>query len=276
MAFKKFSQYTEEKNGVFFTLPNDGDFADVVFLYQSPDDAMIADVHYLSTPNYKGYAHCLEQGCPACSYPTKDGRGIRKDEKLFIPLYNHTKGKIEFWERGPRFMQQVLEPSVFRNYPNPSEYVFRITRHGAAFDTNTRYDVRALSRNTAYPFEKICADFGLSFPDSYSQVCKEMTVQEMSNALNTVGSGSGELGEYDFTPRPRVSAPLDNVPPAPDYTVSTPDYNPVPEAAPGSIPGVDLPEMDISPIGDTQPVPEPITGSEAPDDSSDSLDDVSF
>ena len=50
MAFKSFNQYQEDKNGEFFVLPNDKDYADVIFLYRSAADVLIAEgVHYLST-----------------------------------------------------------------------------------------------------------------------------------------------------------------------------------------------------------------------------------
>ena len=80
MAFKKMTEYNEEKFGNFFRLVNDGDFADVVFLYRSTHDVLVADVHYVKTPDYSGYVQCLERGCPACS------EGIRIQSKLFIPM----------------------------------------------------------------------------------------------------------------------------------------------------------------------------------------------
>ena len=48
MAFKSFNQYQEDKNGEFFVLPNDKDWADVIFLYRSINDPLIATVHWLS------------------------------------------------------------------------------------------------------------------------------------------------------------------------------------------------------------------------------------
>lgn len=286
MAFKSFSQYTEEKQGAFFVLPNDGDFADVVFLYRNEHEAVVADVHYLSTPTYSGNVHCTcTPTCPACRYPTKNNNGIRKDTKAFIPLYNASKGKVEFWDRSTRFLSQVIEPVVFRNYPNPSEYVFRITRHGAAGDPNTRYEVRVVNRNTSYPYDKIMSDFGITFPEAYEQVVKSVSEAEMAAMLNSdAASSPSNLSEYQFTPRPRTTSVMDELPEGPDFTVPTPEYNPIPEPAPmmnESAPFVadanSIPEAPADvPVGVDDLDVSNAPAVESSDDSADALDDVAF
>lgn len=246
MAFKKLNEYVEEKQGVFFTLPNDNDFADVIFLYQSTDDVLVADVHYISSKNFNGYAHCLGDNCPACNYPTKSGRGIRKQSEIFIPLYNITKRKIEFWDRTPRF-EAVLHESVFKNYPNPSEYVFRVTRHGQPRDPSTRYEVRAINRNADYPYSQILADFNITLPDSYSLACKELTYDEMNGYLSS--DAPSDLPDYGYVPVPRGSA--SSVPSASDIEVSvpTPEYSTPPSDLP-PIPSDDLPPFSVNPAVD--------------------------
>ena len=181
MGFKSLSQYQEDKNGDFFVLPNDNDYADVVFLYRSVEDVLVADVHYINSASYKGYVHCCGSGCPACNY---GDRGIRLDHKMFIPLYNLTKNKIEFWDRST-FFEQVLQKSVFGPFPNPSETVFRVIRHGEAGSRDTRYEIRPVGRNSGMPYDKILADMNVTFPEGYSKICKEMSSSEMYSALNT-------------------------------------------------------------------------------------------
>lgn len=256
MAFKKFNQYLDDKNGMFFTLPNDNDFADVIFLYESIEDVLVADVHYLSTPGFKGYAHCLDSNCPACAYRSARGGRIQKRSTMFIPLYNLTKGRVEFWDRTPNF-ENVLQQSVFRNYPNPSEYVFRITRHGEARDRNTRYDIVVSGRNGSYPYSQIISDFNLSFPDSYSMICKELSFTEMDNYLKS--DAPAQLQDYQYTPVPRgqqttnASAEVsDPVPDIPDIDI--PVYQEPP---------TDLPEIDTAPSTDNV-------------DLNDSIDEVDF
>lgn len=233
MAFKQFDQYIEEKNGDFFTLRNDGDSADVIILYQSAKDVLVADCHYISSKGYSGYAHCLGDNCPACNYPTKSGRGIRKDVAVFIPVFNISKNKIEYWQRSYKFVDQVLTNSVFKNFPNPSEFVFHIVRHGAAGDQNTRYEIRAAARNNDYPYEKILSDFNISFPASYSTVCKELTYDEMDGYLNS--DVPSDLPNYGYTPVPRGSAS------------SAESSDSVPEPAYTEVPTVVYSESDENP-----------------------------
>lgn len=257
MAFKSFSQYKEEKQGEGFILSNDGDYADVVFLYRSVNDVLVADVHYISSATYNGYAHCCGTGCPACNYPTKSGRGIRLDHKIFIPLYNISKGKIEFWDRST-FFENVLETQVFKNYPNPSETVFRITRKGEAGSRDTRYEIMPVGRNSAMPYEKILADCGMTLPEGYSNIVREMSIEEMSAALSP--TGGSDLQDYGYVPVPRGSS-ADNS----GVTVDTPEYS--------------APPSDLPPIPDEVAAPELpdyTPESSEPASSDDDLDDVSF
>lgn len=263
MAFKSFSQYQEDKNGDFFVLPNDGDFADVVFLYQSAEDVLIADAHYINSPGYKGYVHCCGVGCPACAYRSPKGGRISLDNKLFIPLFNITKNKIEFWDRSP-FFESVLQKSVFGSFPNPSETVFRVKRHGDPGSRETRYDIQAIGRNSARPYEKILADFNMTLPEGYSMICKEMSVSEMASAINSTNSASN-LQDYSYTPVPRGQ----ELATAPDVTVPTPEYSAPPEIAPPA--ASDLPEYS-----EDMPVPDVVSTDDITDDSEDSLDDVKF
>lgn len=278
MAFKSLSKYQEDKAGDFFVLRNDGDYADVVFLYRSVDDVMVGDMHYIMSANYKGYAHCCGAGCPACNYipPSHKYKGIKLDHKILIPLYNVTKNKIEFWDRNT-FFEQKLQKDVFASFPNPSEAIFRITRCGEAGSRDTTYDIQPIYRNSGMPYEKILADFGISFPDAYSIVCKEMTPAEMSAALNSTNSTS-ELEDYGYVPVPRggVASLPDAAPIEPMASVPTVPYSVPPEVAPplaeyvldpvpDAVEALDTPVEDFSVPADTES-----------DDSSDSLDNVHF
>lgn len=200
MAFKKITDYNEERFGNFFLLRNDGDFADVVFLYKSFDDVLVADAHYVKSNDYTGYIHCCGAGCPACA------KGLRVQNKLFIPLYNISAGEIQFFDRSIRFQNQ-LESEVFSKFANPSDYVFRIIRHGAAGSFETTYEIVVVGHINGTSYDKICADNNATFPDYYSTVCKDLTVSEVSalftaSAMSTSASVSGDMPSYTVTPRP--------------------------------------------------------------------------
>lgn len=203
MAFKPLAQYNEEKYGGMFRLQNDGDYADVIFLYQSVNDPVIADVHYIKSQDYSGYVHCLGNNCPCCA------KGIRVQTKLFIPLFNITTGRVEFWDRTTKFEPQ-LQSDVFNNFPNPSEYIFRITRNGAAGDKNTRYQIIAMYNNTHKKYADILAENNIQFPDYYDNICKEVPAPTLTTWLNSFNGGNSNVGGSapalaDYVPIPRVS-----------------------------------------------------------------------
>lgn len=222
MAFKSVNQYNEERFGNLFLLRNDGDSADVIFLYRNVDDVLVADVHYLVSDTYRGYAHCLgkSNGCPACNYGE---RGIRNQTKLFIPLYNIDADEIQFFDRSIRFEAQ-LKHDVFDTYPNPSQCVYRITRHGAAGSADTTYEIKIIGKNTIGTYDEILAKFNARMPDYYETICKDLSAREMSDLLgnsNTRTSNSFN-SVPSYTPKPRVTVPA----PAPTTSYSAPPVMP--------------------------------------------------
>lgn len=213
MAFKSVTAYNEERYGKFFLLRNDGDSADVIFLYRNVEDVLVADVHYIKSDMYTGYAHCLGKGCPACNYGEK---GIRIQTKLFIPVYNIDAGEIQFFDRTMRFEPQLMN-DVFGVYSDPSQCVFRIIRHGAAGSVDTTYEIKLLGKNTLGTYDEILNKFGISFPEYYNEVCRDLTSREMSDML---GVGASEHTRFssqyntmpEYKPVPRVSVPAPQVP----------------------------------------------------------------
>ena len=203
MAFKSVEQYNEERFGSFFLLRDDGDYADVIFLYENPEDMLVAEVHYVKSPTYSGYVHCCGKGCPACE------KKIRVQTKLFIPVYNIEADEIQFFDRGIRFEPQ-MQRDVFRHYPNPSQVVWRITRHGAAGSIDTYYTIAAVGRNSIGTYSEILAKFDATMPDYYSNVCKEFSATELRDMLNTnseevSGSDISSLPEFNVSPRVPIS-----------------------------------------------------------------------
>ena len=233
MAFKTVKSYNDEKYGGFFILRNDGDYADVVFLYQGAEDVLVADVHYIKSPDYSGYVHCCGRGCPACA------KGIRTQTKLFIPLYNIDADEIQYFDRTMRFEPQ-LQQDVFSRYPNPSEYVFRIVRHGHAGSTDTTYEIQAIGKNTFKPYEQILAEKHASMPEHYSTICREVTESELKNMLDagdrpSNGYSPNEAYSYNATPRGSTPSAPSQVVDQP--VVSTETFSAPPEA--DSLPGED-------------------------------------
>lgn len=245
MAFKKMTEYNEQRYGNSFRLVNDQDYADVIFLYRSTSDVLLADTHYVKSAEYSGYVQCLERDCPACE------KGIRVQTNLFIPVLvlSHSdpdfKGpKIQFWDRTTKFQAQLMN-DVFRNYPDPSGFVFRITRFGVPNDRGTRYSINVLEENLVGSYDEIMAKYGISLPESYDIICKDYSATELRRILlQQTTQNATPRSTYGATPR------------------SVPQSNAVPQ---GNIPVVNAPQY-AAPI-----VPTPIT----PDVVTPSLGDVS-
>ena len=206
MAFKSMTEYNEERYGDMFMLRNDGDSADVIFMYPSRNDVMMVESHYIKSDKYSGYTQCLGQRiCPACE------QGIRIQNKLFIPLYVIDSDQILFWDRNTRFFQQ-LDNDVFSKFANPTEFVFRITRRGTAGDINTRYEIQAVAKNNVdeMSYDAILAKLNVTFPDYYNTICADWSEEEYKEHLGGCNAqvDVDSMPEYKISPR-GVSAVVD-------------------------------------------------------------------
>ena len=214
MAFKSAKAYNEEKYNGKFVLPDDGDTADVIFLYRNYDDVLRADVHYIKSSEYSGYVQCTGRGCPVCA----TGK-IRVQDKLFIPLYNLTTGNFEIWDRNYPFERQLYR-DVFKVCDDPVNYVFHITREGAARDMNTKYTITLAGKNSSMPYDKILEQFNLKMPDAYEMICKDFDNAKLQSLLAHQNTASdNDLPDYSVTPRVSLT------------DVTAPTYEPVPEDA---------------------------------------------
>jgi hypothetical protein len=202
MGFKSMKSYNAERYAGKFILQNDGDYADVIFLYQSDDDVMIVDSHYIKSADYNGYIQHLEGYCPACN------KGLKVQTKMFVPLYvigaGDNGGEIQFWDRTTKFYP-VIHENVFSRYPNPSEFIFRITRHGVAGSRDTKYDITIVAKNSVLSYDDILKQYGGKIP--YESVCRSVNADEMTKMLSTSGDSAVVADTYkmpDYQIRPRV------------------------------------------------------------------------
>lgn len=242
MAFKSITEYNEERYGGYLTLPNDGDCADVIFLYTRPEDMMVCDAHYIRTAEFTGYVQCLGTGCPACQ------KNIKVQTKLFIPVLNVQTNEILFFDRNARFATD-FNNAVFRAVPNPSEYVFRITRHGVARSMDTTYDLRPIGKNTMSPYDVILATHHVTFPEYYNTICKEMSAGELARILNMATGDTSSTSQPvynvsnmpDYQVKPRTPA---NAAQMPVYTPPVVPSAPAAFAAPVTVEFNQLPDAD--------------------------------
>ena len=109
-------------NDPFFHLMNDGDYADVIFLYPSAADVTGFHVHTIIENGNRRIINCHDKDCPYCE-------SNEPKYKVFAPIYNITLGTVQFWERIPNmFLNQLIH--LEEQYPNLANVVVRITRHG--------------------------------------------------------------------------------------------------------------------------------------------------
>lgn len=273
MAFKSVEQINEERYHSTFRLVHDNESADVIFLYRSQSDELHADVHYIKSATYSGYVHCLGQGCPVCALKKSDGSQlIHVQEKLFIPVYNIAKGRIEFWDRNWKntFLTQ-LDREIFSIYSNPSEYVFRITRHGEFNDKGTRYTFSALGRNMVMSYDQILAKFQTKMPDCYEGICRSYSVAELTEMLQarqTTFSNPQDMPAYVPVPRAGYQSSI------PDTFVSAADVLGADEADIDNDPILSEFDDEDEDISGIEPEIAPATGEPTDDTPEGSGDDT--
>lgn len=197
MGFKSMTEYNDERYGGMFMLREDGESAEVIFMYQNRSDAMMVEAHYIKSDEYSGYVQCLGQRlCPACE------QNIRIQNKLFIPMYVIDSEEVLFWDRNTRFFQQ-LDNDVFSKFSNPSDFVFRITRHGSAGDINTRYEITAVAKNNILSYDEILKKLNISFPDHYNSICPDWSSEDYKQHLSPTSQpvDIDTMPEYKISPR---------------------------------------------------------------------------
>lgn len=261
MAFTSLTSYDAQRYEGFFRLANDNDYADVVFLYRSIQEVLVAECHYIKSVDWSGYVQCIGNGnnCPACQ------KGIRKNVEMFVPLYvlNSTDSlfsgpEIVFWDRTMTFQQQ-LQQDVFKNYPDPSKYIFRIIRHGVPRDRNTRYEIKAI-QNSPYTYDQILTKANIKLPDHYNSICKEVTSDQLAAMLSDgggVGPESSGYSQYGASPRgayniPEGSEPIIN---NAEPSFSTPNYSAGPIVAPQAPAQAPIAPPPASQVDNANPLP---------------------
>lgn len=157
ISLQNSGKYSSGSTNDFFTLENDGDIAQVRFLYEEPDggDIDYYVVHEVEIDGKKRYVACLaidEEGgvhtedCPLCQ------AGYKRVEKLFLQVYVESEDKVKTWDRGKTFVPKIL--TYINRYGSLVAQPIEIERHGKKGDTNTSYDLFPLEKDN-----KTVADF---------------------------------------------------------------------------------------------------------------------
>ena len=137
---------TKDFKVTYFSLADDGDEAAVRFIYNSEEEFDIETVHVVEVEGKQRRVSCLRTGteplhvCPLCE------SGNRVYDKMYVKLVQYTtdeKGVVvaqaKVWERPAQFSKKIK--TLFKEYGNISDSVFKVVRHGKKGDTKTDYDI---------------------------------------------------------------------------------------------------------------------------------------
>lgn len=134
----------ETSDSEWLKLEDDGDIERVQFLYEKYSDLDTFAVHKVRIEGnqYDRMVNCIRDyddpidRCPLCE------AGYKVEPAMILSMYSHDDKKIKIWQRGKTF-RKIIE-SKFNRYPNLSEMVFEIERHGKAKDQKTTYELIAM------------------------------------------------------------------------------------------------------------------------------------
>lgn len=159
---------TKKEDKKYFRLKYDGDRADVIFLYRTPDDIVSFPVHNVCDESTDGKLKrflCKGKGCPLCK------KNMKPKDTIFVPIYNIKEDAIQFWERSKLIMYEFdrLFSGTF-----VGTHIYRITREGAPGNRMTRYNISEVGRNSeAFYYSNILDRFNIKFPEYYSTIFDE-------------------------------------------------------------------------------------------------------
>lgn len=134
----------EEMESEWLSLKDDGDIERVQFLYETYNDLDAFAVHKvrINGQQYDRMVNCIRDyedpvdRCPLCA------AGYKVEPALILAMYSHNDQKIKIWQRGKTF-RKLIE-SKFNRYPDLSNMVFEIERHGKKGDQKTTYELIAM------------------------------------------------------------------------------------------------------------------------------------
>ena len=185
ISLDEIDNYGVSNSGAYFQLKDDGDRANVRFLYEGPETIQPYVVHEVETGEYdeKGkpktrYVNCLRNYndpidvCPLCA------KGYKQVPKLFLKLYNEDVNECQIWERGKTFASRMSNLAAHFN-PLVNEIV-EISRLGKKGDTQTRYEFLPIENSPVNIEDYECAE-------PLGTIILDKTAEELEEYLN-VGS----------------------------------------------------------------------------------------
>ncbi len=182
ISLDQIDNYGSSGSGSFFQLKDDGDKANVRFLYKGIEDLTPYVVHEVpvgGTDNFGNpktrYVNCLRNydepvdKCPLCAAQYK------VVPKLFLKMFNEDVGECQIWERGKTYASRI---SNLASHFNPLvDEVVEISRCGKKGDKQTRYEFLPVENSPVNLEDYDC-------PDPLGTIILDKTVEELNQYLD--------------------------------------------------------------------------------------------
>lgn len=162
----------------YFSLKDDKETAQIRLLYNGAEDIEGFTVHRVKVGDYERPVNCLlEQGSPIDDCPfCRDG--IKKQARMFIPVYNEDAQQIQIWERPNSFYSKIT--GLCARYPNIVSRIFEVERNGAKGYQKTDYSFYPVGDADGTTIDDILDDCGLDeFPKILGTKVMDKTADDM-------------------------------------------------------------------------------------------------
>lgn len=183
------ANYAGQGGAGFFQLQDDGDTAEVRFMYEDIEDIQLDIVHSIDTGKKNKYGNPITQYvdclrtykddvdvCPFCR------EGKVQQARLIIPIYDVNQKKTFIWDRGRRYFKRFTKMSS--RYPNLVSQVFEIERNGQRGDQQTEYEFTPIGQ----PDDTTLKDLP-ALPDIRRGYIWEKSAEEMEYFLQEEADG---------------------------------------------------------------------------------------
>lgn len=207
----------------FFSLKNDKDSAIVRFMVDDINELPIIRLHNVKVGAKSRKISCARdphepiEKCPFCAAQKQ------LSSKIFVPLIEYVreedgsiKGYPKIWEKSAGYGSRIV--NLLEDYGPLSECLFKITRNGAAGDTNTTYSEN-YCKPQVYPDEIYKKDEN-AFNDFHvmGRFVLELSLEEAEQVLN------GEVPER-LAPRTTSNSGATTTPASHEATASGRAYS---------------------------------------------------
>lgn len=169
------------KINYFNSLKDDKDTGKIRLLYEGAEDIEGFVVHRVQVGDYELPVNCLFDSdgtvsdCPFCK------AGLKRQARVYIPVFDETDGAIKFWDRPNSFYSQLS--SLCGRFPHIVSQVFDVERHGAK-GKKSDYSFYPVGQPDGTTVDDILADCGFDeLPSALGTKIMDKSAEDMEYYL---------------------------------------------------------------------------------------------